>query len=265
MFMNSVLQSAKGGTTRFVQEMSKINRGRRCDRARSHHSWHSRIMTILLVEDDRAIADALLDGLRDNGYTVDHVVSGNEAIAKVKRGGISTVILDLGLPDIDGAEVCRSIRAFSHVPIIVASARETEMDRVDILELGADDYLVKPFGIKELIARIHAVMRRALGTSAPITHFTVGSLVIDSKTRTVSLDGHDIVLTPKEFDLVEYLAHEPGTVFRRADILRDVWQTTWYGTTKTLDAHVASIRKKLGDPEWVESVRGVGFTLKAVR
>lgn len=245
--------------------MSKINRGRRCDRARSHHSWHSRIMTILLVEDDRAIADALLDGLRDNGYTVDHVVSGNEAIAKVKRGGISTVILDLGLPDIDGTEVCRSIRAFSHVPIIVASARETEMDRVDILELGADDYLVKPFGIKELIARIHAVMRRALGTSAPITHFTVGSLVIDSKTRTVSLDGHDIVLTPKEFDLVEYLAHEPGTVFRRADILRDVWQTTWYGTTKTLDAHVASIRKKLGDPEWVESVRGVGFTLKAVR
>lgn len=222
-------------------------------------------MTILLVEDDRAIADALLDGLRDNGYAVDHVVSGNEAVAKVKRGGITTVILDLGLPDIDGTEVCRQIRAFSHVPIIVASARETEMDRVDVLELGADDYLVKPFGIKELIARIHAVMRRALGTSAPITHFTVGSLVLDSKTRTVSLDGVDIAFTPKEFDLLEYLAHEPGTVFRRADILRDVWQTTWYGTTKTLDAHVASIRKKLGDPEWVESVRGVGFALKVVR
>ena len=139
------------------------------------------------------------------------------------------------------------------------------MDRVDVLELGADDYLVKPFGIKELIARIHAVMRRALGTSAPITHFTVGSLIIDSKTRTVSLGGVDIAFTPKEFDLLEYLAHEPGTVFRRSDILRDVWQTTWYGTTKTLDAHVASIRKKLGDAEWIESVRGVGFALKAVR
>lgn len=124
---------------------------------------------------------------------------------------------------------------------------------------------MKPFGIKELIARIHAVMRRALGTSTPITHFTVGSLIIDSKTRTVSLDGVAIALTPKEFDLLEYMAHEPGTVFRRSDILRDVWQTTWYGTTKTLDAHVASIRKKLGDAEWVESVRGVGFALKVLR
>lgn len=222
-------------------------------------------MTILLVEDDRAIADALIDGLRDNGYAVDHVVSGNEAVAHVKRGGISTVILDLGLPDIDGTEVCRQIRAFSHVPIVVASARETEMDRVDVLELGADDYLVKPFGIKELIARIHAVMRRALGTSTPITQFTVGGLVIDSKTRTVSVDGLAVTLTPKEFDLLEYLAHEPGTVFRRSDILRDVWQTTWYGTTKTLDAHVASIRKKLGGPDWIEAVRGVGFALKAPR
>jgi len=222
-------------------------------------------MTILLVEDDRAIADALLDGLRDNGYVVDHVVSGNEAVAKVKRGGITTVILDLGLPDLDGTEVCRQIRAFSHVPIIVASARETEMDRVTVLEIGADDYLVKPFGIKELVARINAVMRRALGTASPITHFAVGSLVIDSKTRTISLDGVEIAFTPKEFEFLEHLAHEPGTVFRRADILRDVWKTTWYGTTKTLDAHVASIRKKLGSPDWVESVRGVGFALRQVR
>lgn len=221
-------------------------------------------MSILLVEDDRAIADAVVDGLRDNGYAVIHVVLGNEAVAKVRGGGISTVILDLGLPDIDGTEVCRQIRSFSHVPIIVASARETEMDRVTVLDMGADDYVVKPFGIKELVARIHAVMRRATGTVAPVTHLEVGPLVIDTKSRSVTVSGTDVFLTPKEFDLLEYLAREPGTVFRRADILRDVWQTTWYGTTKTLDAHVASIRKKLGHPDWVESVRGVGFTLKVV-
>jgi DNA-binding response OmpR family regulator len=221
-------------------------------------------MTILLVEDDRAIADALVDGLRDNGYAVTHVVLGSEAVSKVRAGGITTVILDLGLPDIDGTEVCRQIRAFSHVPIIVASARETEMDRVTVLDMGADDYVVKPFGIKELVARIHAVMRRAGGTVAPITQIEAGALVIDTKSRTVTVGGNSVALTPKEFDLLAYLSREPGTVFRRADILRDVWQTTWYGTTKTLDAHVASIRKKLGNPEWVESVRGVGFTLRIV-
>lgn len=221
-------------------------------------------MTILLVEDDRAIADAVVDGLRTNGYSVTHVVSGAEAILKVRGGGITTVVLDLGLPDMDGTDVCRNIRAFSHVPIIVASARETEMDRVNVLEMGADDYLVKPFGIKELAARIHAVMRRATGAVAPVTHITAGSLVIDTKARTVVLKGESIQLTPKEFDLLAYLTREPGTVFRRAEILRDVWETTWFGTTKTLDAHVASIRKKLGDPAWIESVRGVGFTLRVV-
>jgi two-component system response regulator RegX3 len=221
-------------------------------------------MTILLVEDDRAIAEALIDGLHTNGYSVSHVVSGAEAVAKIKAGDIELVLLDLGLPDIDGTEVCRQIRAFSHVPIIVASARETELDRVDVLELGADDYLVKPFGIKELVARIHAVMRRANGSAAPVTQLTAGTLVIDTKARSVLLDDAVIQLTPKEFDLLAYLTREPGTVFRRAEILRDVWETTWFGTTKTLDAHVASIRKKLGDPGWIESVRGVGFTLRVI-
>lgn len=221
-------------------------------------------MTVLLVEDDRAIADALLEGLRASGYSVVHVVLGSEGISRVRAGGVSTVILDLGLPDMDGTDVCRQIRTFSHVPIIVVSARETEMDRVTVLDMGADDYVVKPFGIKELVARMHAVMRRAAGATTPTTHIEVGSLVIDTKTRTVSVGKNTVSLTPKEFDLLTYLAREPGTAFRRAEILRDVWQTTWYGTTKTLDAHVASIRKKLGDPSWIESIRGVGFTLRRV-
>ncbi len=222
-------------------------------------------MTVLLVEDDRAIADAIIDGLDDHGIAVRHVVLGSEAIAKVKDPEITIVILDLGLPDMDGTDVCREIRRFSDVPIIVASARETEMDRVDVLELGADDYLVKPFGIKELIARMNAVLRRASGSPGTITHIEVGSLVIDSRTHEVRLGAESIQLTPKEFELLEYLAREPDTVFRRSDILRDVWHTTWYGTTKTLDAHVASIRKKLGDAGWIESVRGVGFTVRRVR
>ena len=225
-------------------------------------SWHSLGMTILLVEDDRAIAEALLDGLRANGYAVAHVVSGADALAQVRRGGVTAVVLDLGLPDMDGTEVCKGIRAFSYVPIIVASARETEMDRVDVLELGADDYLVKPFGIKELVARLHAVMRRATGGEIPVTQLTAGSLTVDTKARSVMLGGEPIQLTPKEFDLLTYLCREPGTVYRRSEILRDVWETTWFGTTKTLDAHVASIRKKLGNSDWIESVRGVGFTLR---
>lgn len=263
MFMSLVSLPTDGHTTRFGKETSKVSIWMAFGQTYSDVSWHSRTMTILLVEDDRAIADALVDGLRDNGYAVTHVVSGQEAITKVRAGGITAVVLDLGLPDIDGTEVCRQIRIFSHVPIIVASARETEMDRVNALDMGADDYVVKPFGIKELVARIQAVVRRSTGTVAPVTHIQVGSLVIDSKARTVVLGMDAVALTPKEFDLLEYLAREPGTVFRRTDILRDVWKTTWYGTTKTLDAHVASIRKKLGNPDWVESVRGVGFTVKA--
>lgn len=263
MFMSLVSLASDGHTTRFGKETSKVSIWMAFGQTYSDVSWHSRTMTILLVEDDRAIADALVDGLRDNGYAVTHVVSGQEAITKVRAGGITAVVLDLGLPDIDGTEVCRQIRVFSHVPIIVASARETEMDRVNVLDMGADDYVVKPFGIKELVARIQAVVRRSTGSVAPVTHIQVGSLVIDSKARTVMLGKDAVALTPKEFDLLEYLAREPGTVFRRTDILRDVWKTTWYGTTKTLDAHVASIRKKLGNPDWVESVRGVGFTVKA--
>ena len=219
---------------------------------------------VLLVEDDEAIAQPLLKGLEREGFSVNWVATG---MAAVDAAEPDVVLLDLGLPDMDGYEVCRRIRAKSDVPIVFLTARSDEVDRVVGLELGADDYVVKPFGFRELVARIRAVTRRRSSASSPrdaAGGVTVGGLEIDRRTRTVTLDGRDIDLTPKEFDLVALLAQDPGAVFARQQIMERVWGHPWYGPTKTLDVHVASIRKKLGDPGWIETVRGVGFKLLPV-
>jgi DNA-binding response OmpR family regulator len=171
------------------------------------------------------------------------------------------VLLDLGLPDIDGFEVCRRLRAGSGVPIIVVTARGDEVDRVVGLELGADDYMVKPFGFRELLARIRAVTRRAQTRPEEAAPSVVGSLTVDRRTHQTTLDEQALTLTPKEFDVLALLADAPGTVFTRSQILEEVWDAHWYGPTKTLDVHVAALRKKLGDPRWIETVRGVGFRL----
>lgn len=219
-------------------------------------------MRVLLVEDDQSVADGLLDGLSGGTFETRHVSTGAAALEALTEFSPEIVLLDLGLPDIDGTEVCRKMRTVSAVPIIVVSARDEEIDRVVALEIGADDYVVKPFGMRELIARIRAVVRRT-GSSeneAPIVNERVfGSLIIDVRTQKVSLAGEDIHVTAKEFELLEYLSSDPGAVFKRSDILHDVWDTNWYGTSKTLDAHIAAIRKKLGNAAWIESVRGVGF------
>lgn len=214
---------------------------------------------VLLVEDDSAIAKSVVASLAAAGLETVHVSTGADAIATAAKDQPDVVLMDLGLPDMDGLDVSKAIRETSQVPIIIVSARGDELDRVLGLELGADDYVVKPFSQRELLARIRAVTRR--GTD-PANHAPIRSgtrLVIDERAHTVTLDGVDVQLTAKEFDLLSYLAAEPGTVFRRTEILEHVWDTNWYGTTKTLDAHVASIRKKLGDPEWIQAVRGVGF------
>ena len=224
-------------------------------------------MKILLVEDDHSIATSLVDGLGDAGFEVCHVTTGAAALAADVP---DLVLLDLGLPDIDGYDVCRQMRALSSVPIIVLTARSDELDRVVGLELGADDYVVKPFGFRELVARIRAVVRRAAlpGTTVADGQNGVpddeehGRLQIDARTRRVLLDDVEIVLTAKEFDLLAYLADDPGRVHRRSEILEGVWDAHWYGPTKTLDAHVAALRKKLGDPRWIAAVRGVGFRLE---
>ncbi len=184
--------------------------------------------------------------------------NGAEALA---AQDYDVVLLDLGLPDVDGFEVCRRLRAGSDVPIIVVTARGDEVDRVVGLELGADDYIVKPFGFRELLARIRAVTRRAQARPEDLAPRTVGSLTIDRRTHQVTLADQLLALTPKEFDLLALLAEDPGTVFSRAQILEEVWDAHWYGPTKTLDVHVAALRKKLGDAAWIETVRGVGFRL----
>lgn len=218
-------------------------------------------MKVLVVEDDPSVADGIVDGLGDATFTVHHSATGTAALVDVETFNPDIVLLDLGLPDMDGTDVCREIRRLSSVPIIVVSARGDEIDRVVSLEMGADDYVVKPFGMRELVARIRAVTRRSAPTDVPTgpSERIFGDLVIDTRAQKVSLGGNDVHLTPTEFELLVYLTQDPGAVYRRGDILNDVWDTNWYGTTKTLDAHVAAIRKKLGGPEWIESVRGVGF------
>jgi DNA-binding response OmpR family regulator len=216
-------------------------------------------MRVLLVEDDDAIAEPLTAGLGRYGFEVDRVRTGAEALAAAPH---EVVLLDLGLADMDGIDVCRRLRAGSAVPIIVVTARAEEVDRVLGLELGADDYVVKPFGFRELVARIRAVTRRARPAAGPAEGPQgLGRLELDRRQRLVRLDGVEVALTAKEFDLLALLAEDPGAVYSRDQILEQVWDPHWFGPTKTLDVHVASLRKKLGDPGWIETIRGVGFRL----
>lgn len=214
---------------------------------------------VLVVEDEDAIAEPLVEGLRREGYEVARVATGREAL---DAGETDVVLLDLRLPDIDGFTVCRELRARSDVPIIVVSARGEEVDRVVGLELGADDYIVKPYGLRELVARIRAVTRRREGATRRVV-LRAGPLELDERARRVSYDGRELQLTAKEFDLLALLASDPGSVVSRETILRRVWDTTWYGGQKTIDVHVASLRKKVGDPDAIETVRGIGYRLRA--
>ena len=216
-------------------------------------------MNLLVVEDDPAIGEPLRTGLEREGFQVNLVTNGADALA---APAADLVLLDLGLPDLDGREVCRRLRTRSAVPIIVVSARGEEIDRVLLLELGADDYVVKPFGFRELVARIRAVLRRVGGEpDASVTgRLQLGPLSIDRRTREVTYSEAAVALTPKEFELLVELASDPGAVMTREHLIDSVWDENWWGSTKTLDVHVASLRKKLA-PELIETIRGVGFRL----
>jgi two-component system response regulator RegX3 len=216
---------------------------------------HHDDMRVLVVEDDPAVAEPLLAGLQRNGIEVDHVVYASQVIAAAQN--VDVVLLDLGLPDGDGLEVLRELRRTLDIPVIIATARGDETDRIVGLELGADDYVVKPFSVRELAARVRAVARRR--RIEP--NLESGRLVVDRTRHLVTVDGESVELTAKEFDLLAVLAEEPGRAVTRQELFSRVWDPVWIGTGKTLDVHVASLRKKLGDSELIETVRGVGYRL----
>ncbi|MFJ8782251.1 MULTISPECIES: response regulator transcription factor [unclassified Streptomyces] len=215
---------------------------------------------VLVVEDDRGIAESLVRGLRQAGYGAEGVRTGRAALSAPTP---DVVLLDLGLPDIDGVEVCRRLRARSDAAIIAVTARGEEADRVVALDEGADDYLVKPFGLAELLARMRAVLRRRRPAEPEILRH--GPLALDLRTRQVSVDGCAVALTPKEFGILECLAADPGRVVTRQQILERAWDAHWYGPTKVLDVHVAALRRKLGMPGLIETVYGQGFRLGTVQ
>jgi DNA-binding response OmpR family regulator len=216
---------------------------------------------LLVVEDEQAIAAPFREGLERECLAVTIVGTGDAALQTAADADL--VLLDLGLPDMDGADVCRELRRIGSTPIIVLTARGDELDRVLLLELGADDYVVKPFGFRELVARIRAVRRRA-ASDQPNPRLDLGRLAIDREARRVYVDGREIALAPKEFDLLVELAERPGSVVRREALIARVWDEHWWGPTKTLDVHIAALRRKLNLPSLIATVRGVGYRLDPV-
>jgi DNA-binding response OmpR family regulator len=220
------------------------------------------VSSVAVVEDDARIRAAVSRGLTERGHVVLAASSGLGALGEIVERRPDVVVLDLGLPDIDGLELLRMLRAVSGVPVIVATARDDEREIIRTLDAGADDYVVKPYSAEQLDARIRAVLRRVKDDDgdAPVE---VAGLVVDPRSRLATVNGEPVDLSRKEFDLLHLLMREAGAVVTRERLIEDVWETTWFGSTKTLDVHVSSLRKKLGDdptqPRYVHTLRGVGF------
>jgi DNA-binding response OmpR family regulator len=223
--------------------------------------------TILLVEDERSIAEPFAGALAREGFEPLIADTARAALELFHRHDPALVLLDIALPDGDGREVCRALRRESPVPIIMLTARGTETDRVVGLELGADDYVVKPFSSAEVIARIRAVLRRSGREPVHEPPVEIDGLRIDPRARTATLDGAPLDLSRKEFDLLARLMRDAGRVVTREDLMSDVWDENWFGSTKTLDVHIGFLRRKLdddaADPRFVHTVRGVGFRFTA--
>jgi DNA-binding response OmpR family regulator len=219
--------------------------------------------TILVVDDEPNIADLVELYLRRDGYRVVKAASGEDVAGAVTTHRPRLVVLDVGLPGIDGLEVCRRLRQTSAIPVIFLTARDTEIDRVLGLELGADDYVTKPFSPPELVARVKAVLRRAQGASTTAELLQVGRVTIDLGRREVRVDETPLAFTTKEFDLLKFLAERPGLALSRQQILDGVWGFDWFGDARTVDVHIAQVRKKLGDAVSINTVRGVGYRLDA--
>ncbi|QVQ51151.1 response regulator transcription factor [Spiractinospora alimapuensis] len=214
---------------------------------------------VLLAEDDTSISEPLSRALRREGYAVDVTIDGTTTLEHAQTGDADLIVLDIGLPEMDGLEICRRIRAEGHgTPVLILTARADEVDTVVGLDAGADDYVTKPFRLAELLARVRALLRRG-GTDVPVVH----GLRIDNDSRRAWLGDEELHLTTKEFDLLRILVRDAGKVVTREQIMREVWDTNWWGSTKTLDMHISWLRRKLGDdandPAYITTVRGVGF------
>jgi DNA-binding response OmpR family regulator len=220
-------------------------------------------ITVLLVEDDPSIGGLVRTYLGRDGYPVVWVRSGEDALDELGRHDVGLVVLDVGLPGMDGFDVCRRMRAITSTPIVMLTARDEEPDRVVGLELGADDYITKPFSLRELSARIKAVLRRTEGQLESTGVVTLGDIVLTHDSREVTVAGTPVELTAKEFKLLAYLGENAGKVVSRETLLDRVWGMTYAGGTRTVDVHVAQLRRKLGRPDLIQTVRGAGY--KAIR
>ncbi len=227
--------------------------------------YGSHMTSILVVEDDDAIRTAVQRGLRERGHAVIAVGTGLAGLEQVLQEQPQVVLLDLGLPDVDGLTLISMIRAASAVPIIVITARDDDPTMVKALDSGADDYVVKPFGTDQVAARIRAVLRRGGREASAVAALRVGDLVIDERTRTVVLAGRPVELSRKEFDVLLLLASRAGQVVTKRELLAEVWQQAYGGSDRTVDVHLSWLRRKLGetaaDPRYLLSVRGVGVRL----
>jgi two-component system, OmpR family, KDP operon response regulator KdpE len=223
------------------------------------------VAQLLVVEDDDRIRTALIRALRERGHAVSSAGTALAGLRSAVEDRPDLVVLDLGLPDLDGGELLRMLRAVSAVPVIVATARDDDSSVVAALDAGADDYVVKPFAAGQLEARIRAVLRRAAGTDGGPAAVTVGDLTVDPRTRRVTHAGEQVELSPKEFDLLAYLAARAGTVVPKRELLTEVWQQPYGGSDKTVDVHLSWLRRKLGEsaaePRLLQTVRGVGVRL----
>jgi DNA-binding response OmpR family regulator len=220
--------------------------------------------SVVIVEDEQRIRELVARALADEGHDVESASNAMDGLQAVVRGSPDLVILDMGLPDLDGTELLKMIRAVSDVPIIVATARSEDRDIIRTLDAGADDYLVKPFSVEQLEARVRAVLRRvgADGRAGPIV---VGELEVDSASRVAQLAGEELELSPKEFDVLRYLAERAGEVVSKRELLAEVWRQPYGGGEKTVDVHISWLRKKLGEsaaePRFIQTVFGVGVKL----
>jgi DNA-binding response OmpR family regulator len=216
------------------------------------------VARLLVVEDDAAISEPLVRALAREGHDVEHVDTGAAALDRVQDGGVDLLVLDLGLPDLDGVEVCRRVRERRpRLQILMLTARSAELDEVAGLDAGADDYLTKPFSLSVLSARVRALLRRSGGNEAGERE--VAGVRVDRGARRAWRDGRELELSPKEFDLLALLVGRAGDAVPRDEIMTTVWDENWWGSTKTLDTHVGWLRRKLGDPPVLTTVRGVGF------